>query len=390
MAKSLTAPRYTSIDLLRGIVMVIMALDHVRDFFHADAFLFSPTDLSATNVPLFFTRWITHYCAPVFVFLAGTSAWMIHQRKSTKETSMFLLKRGLWLIAVEFFIVSFGWMFNPSYPMFGLQVIWAIGMSMVVLAALVHLPLRWITIIGAVLVFGHNTLDGSTFDGAWWWGMLHTRGSVEIGGHVVLFAYPLIPWIGTMALGYGFGQFYAKGYTLEVRRRLLTRLGLAAIMLFFILRLTNEYGDPTPWAEQNTDAFSLLSFLNAQKYPPSLQYLLMTLGPAILFLAWAEKLKGWFASALIVIGRVPFFYYVLHIYLIHVLAMIASQLTGFGWQSMVTDEPVWREEALKGYGFSLPMVYLVWVGVVLALYLPCVWFNKLKSNNRQWWWLSYL
>ena len=149
-------------------------------------------------------------------------------------------------------------------------------------------------------------------------------------------------------------------------------------------------GDPTPWAEQNTDAFSLLSFLNAQKYPPSLQYLLMTLGPAILFLAWAEKLKGWFASALIVIGRVPFFYYVLHIYLIHVLAVIAAQLTGFGWQSMMTDEPVWREEALKGYGFSLPVVYLVWVGVVLALYLPCVWFNKLKSNNRQWWWLSYL
>lgn len=390
MAKSLTAPRFISIDLLRGIVMVIMALDHVRDYFHADAFLFSPIDLSATNVPLFFTRWITHYCAPVFVFLAGTSAWMIHQRKGTKETSVFLLKRGLWLIAVEFFIVSFGWMFNPTYPIFGLQVIWSIGIGMVVLAALVHLPLRWITLIGAILVFGHNALDGLTFDGAWWWSVLHAHGALEVGDHTIFFAYPLIPWIGTMALGYAFGQFYAKGYTMEVRRRILTRLGLAAIMLFFIFRLTNEYGDPNPWSAQTTDVFSVLSFLNVEKYPPSMLYLLMTLGPAILFLAWAEKLNGWFVSALVVIGRVPFFFYILHIYLIHLLAMGAAERTGFGWHSMVLDEPVWFAESLKGYGFSLPVVYLVWIGVVLVLYPACVWFNKRKSNNRQWWWLSYL
>jgi uncharacterized membrane protein len=384
-----TAPRSTSIDLLRGVVMVIMALDHVRDYFHADAFLYSPTDLDATSVPVFLTRWITHYCAPVFVFLAGTSAWFIHQRKGTSDLSLFLLKRGLWLIAVECILVGFGWLFNPTFPIFGLQVIWAIGVSMVAMAALIRLQLRWVGLIGAVLVFGHNALDTVHFDGAWWM-FLHERGRVALGDRTVIFAYPVIPWIGTMALGYCFGTLYGKGYSAEVRRRLLVRLGLAVTGLFIALRALNDYGDPSPWTVQETGSFTVLSFLNLTKYPPSLLYLLMTLGPAILLLAWMEKAKGWFASALIVFGRVPFFFYILHIYLIHALAMLAAELTGFGWQSMVLDRPVWFSESLQGYGFSLPIVYLVWVGVVVLLYPACVWFNRLKSNNRQWWWLSYL
>lgn len=389
MEKSLTAPRSTSIDLLRGLVMVIMALDHVRDYFHADAFLYGPTDLDETSIPVFLTRWITHYCAPIFVFLAGTSAWFIHQRKSTRETSLFLLKRGLWLIVAECFLVGFGWMFNPTFPFFGLQVIWAIGISMVVMAALVHLQLRWVGLIGVVLVFGHNALDNIHIENVWWY-ILHERGRVEVIGRTAIFAYPVIPWIGTMALGYCFGVLYGKGYTSEVRTRMLTRLGLAITFLFMALRFINEYGDPHPWETQDSGSFTVLSFLNLTKYPPSLLYLLMTLGPAILFLAATEKVKGWSASALIVFGRVPFFYYILHIYLIHALAMIAAQLTGFGWQSMVLDTPVWFAEGLVGYGFSLPIVYVVWIAVVLALYPACVWFNRLKSNNRQWWWLSYL
>jgi len=389
MSKALTSARITSIDLLRGIVMVIMALDHVRDYFHADAFLYSPTDLEATNIPVFFTRWITHYCAPIFVFLAGTSAWFVHQRKGTKETSLFLLKRGLWLIAVECIIVTFGWLFNPTFPIIGLQVIWAIGVSMVALAALVRLPLHWVGVIGAVLVFGHNALDNLHFGNAWWY-FLHDRGRVDLFGHTVIFAYPVIPWIGTMALGFSFGTLYTKGYSSEVRHRLLLRLGLATTFLFIALRALNDYGDPSPWSIQNSASFTLLSFLNLTKYPPSMLYLLMTLGPAILFLAWTEKAKGWFASALIVFGRVPFFYYILHIYLIHALAMLVAELTGFGWQSMVLDAPVWFSESLKGYGFTLSVVYLVWISVVLALYPLCVWFDRLKSNNRNWWWLSYL
>lgn len=390
MEKALTAPRFTSIDLLRGIVMVIMALDHVRDYFSADAFVFDPTDLTATTVPIFLTRWITHYCAPVFVFLAGTSAWIIHQRKSTAELTTFLVKRGIWLILVELTLVKIAWVFNPTLPRFGLQVIWAIGVSMLALAALIQLPFRAILITGLVLVFGHNALDGIHFDGAWWWKMLHERGKVDANGITVMFAYPLLPWIGTMALGYCFGTFYGKGYTPEVRHRLLVRLGLAVTMLFIALRLVNAYGDPLPWSDQASPAFTVLSILNVHKYPPSLLYLLMTLGPAFLFLAWSENLRGRLASALIVIGRVPFFYYILHLYLIHTVALVAAELTGFGWQSMILNTSVNGSTELKGYGFSLPVVYMVWIGVVVTLYPLCAWFNKMKSNNRHLWWLSYL
>lgn len=385
-----TAPRFGSIDLLRGLVMVIMALDHVRDYFHADAFFHSPTDLDTTSVPIFLTRWITHFCAPVFVFLAGTSAWIIHQRKSTPELTGFLIKRGIWLILVEITLVKIGWVFNPILPRFGLQVIWAIGVSMLALAALIQLPFRAILIIGLLLVFGHNALDGIDLDGAWWWKMLHERGKVELNGITVFFAYPLLPWIGTMALGYCFGTFYGKGYAPDVRRRLLVRLGLACVFLFVALRLLNVYGDPQPWSWQTSPAFTVLSFLDVNKYPPSLLYLLMTLGPAFLFLAWSENVRGRLASALIVFGRVPFFYYILHLYLIHAVAMVAAELTGFGWRSMILSSMVNNSPELKGYGFSLPMVYLVWLGIVVALYPLCAWFNKIKSNNRQLWWLSYL
>lgn len=389
MSSTATA-RFTSIDLLRGIVMVIMALDHVRDYFHVGVHYFDPTDLSATTVPVFLTRWITHYCAPVFVFLAGTSAWTIGARKGGAFLSSFLIKRGIWLILIEVFVITFAWMFNPQYPRVGLQVIWAIGVSMIVLAGLARLPLRAVVLIGLALVFGHNALDGIHFDGAWWWMMLHERGAIELGDHRVIFAYPVLPWIGTMALGYGFGSFYTRVIDAATRRRLLIRIGLGATILFVLLRWINVYGDPDPWSTQPSGVFTLLSFLNLHKYPPSLLYLLMTLGPAILFLAFSENLRGRLASALMVFGRVPFFYYVLHIFLIHLAAMAAAELTGFGWRVMLLDEVVFRADTLTGYGFSLPVTYAVWIGVVVALYPLCVWFNKVKSSNRHIWWLSYL
>lgn len=370
--------------------MVIMALDHVRDYFHVGVHYFDPTDLSATTVPVFLTRWITHYCAPVFVFLAGTSAWTIGVRKGGAFLSSFLVKRGIWLILIEVFVITFAWMFNPHYPRVGLQVIWAIGVSMIVLAGLARLPLRAVVLIGLALVFGHNALDGIHFDGAWWWMMLHERGAIELGDHRVIFAYPVLPWIGTMALGYGFGSLYTQVTDAARRRRLLIRIGLGATILFVLLRWINVYGDPDPWSTQPSGVFTLLSFLNLHKYPPSLLYLLMTLGPAIFFLAFSENLRGRLASALMVFGRVPFFYYVLHIFLIHLAAMAAAELTGFGWRVMLLDEVVFRADTLTGYGFSLPVTYAVWIGVVVALYPLCVWFNKVKSRNRHIWWLSYL
>lgn len=385
-----TSARVTSIDLLRGIVMVIMALDHVRDYFHVGVHYFDPTDMGATTVPVFLTRWITHYCAPVFVFLAGTSAWTIGERKGGAYLSAFLLKRGLWLILIEVVLITFAWQFNPRYPRVGLQVIWAIGVSMVALAGLARLPMRAIAIIGLALVFGHNALDGIHFDGAWWWKALHERGFITLGDRRVMFAYPVIPWIGTMALGYCFGAFYGKSVTADARRRALIRIGAGAIALFVLLRFINVYGDPDPWSSQPAWSHTLLSFLNVHKYPPSLLYLLMTLGPAILFLAFSEKLRGRLASALMVFGRVPFFYYVLHLYLIHLGAMLAAQLTGFGWQVMVLDEPVFMASGLKGYGFSLPVTYVIWAGMVLALYPLCKWYDRVKTNNRHRWWLSYL
>jgi len=390
MAQSLPAPRITSIDLLRGAVMVIMALDHVRDYFHADAFLFDPADLERTTAPIFLTRWISHFCAPVFVFLAGTSAWFVHRRRGTAGVSAFLFKRGLWLVALEVTVVTFAWSFNPAFPVFFLQVIWAIGMGMLALAAAVHLPLRAIAAIGAVLVFGHNALDGLDFGGAWWWAALHQMAFIPVDGRMVGLVYPVLPWIGTMLLGYCFGTFYGEGFTPAARKRALRWAGATAVMLFTALRATNLYGDPRPWAAQDSALFTVFSFIETWKYPPSLLFLLMTLGPALLLLSAVEGTRGRGAQALIVLGRVPFFYYIVHIVLLHLGALLAAQLTGFHWTDMVLTTWVTMESGLQGYGFGLPVVYLLWAALVLGLYPLCRWYDRLKSRKRHLWWLSYL
>jgi uncharacterized membrane protein len=391
-----TNKRIQSIDLLRGVVMIIMALDHVRDYFHRDAFLYSPTDLAHTSIPLFFTRWITHYCAPVFVFLAGISAYLYGAKKSRKELAYYLFTRGVWLVLAEIFIISLGWSFNPAYRIINLQVIWVIGISMMVLSAMIYMNRGFIMVAAVVLIAGHNLLDTVHVQGkgagAFLWYLLHEPGDFIFGRFTIIVRFPLIPWIGIIALGYYFGNLYNSGYDARRRRKTLLSIGLAATTLFLFLRFFNIYGDYAQWSIQKNNAFSLLSLLNVTKYPPSLLYTLVTLGPAMIFLALAEKPLNTFAEKIAVYGRVPFFYYMIHIYLIHLFAAIATGISGYNWTDMVLlTKRVNQVPELKGYGFNLLTVYIVWIGLVLFLYPFCKWFDRYKrSHQSKHWWLSYL
>jgi uncharacterized membrane protein len=386
----ISTARITSIDLLRGIVMVIMALDHVRDYFHASVMFFDPADLSQTSPELFFTRWITHFCAPVFVFLAGTSAFLSGQRKTKKQLSSFLLTRGIWLILIEFTLVNFAWSFNIKLPFIGLGVIWALGISMIALAGLIYLPLKFILAAGLIIVFGHNLLDGIHFKNVFWSALHEPRVFRIDDSHLIRFTYPVLPWIGIMLLGYCFGRLYTKEFTAELRKKWLLIIGTTATALFVIIRAINIYGDPESWSTQNSSTFTFLSFLNTTKYPPSLLYTLMTLGPSMIFLAFAEKPLNRFTQAITRVGRVPMFYYILHLYLIHLLAMLAAEFSGFSWSDMILQRRTWVDPQLKGYGFSLGITYLVWIGVVLLLYPLCKWYDKYKTAHKEKWWLSYL
>ncbi len=381
--------RIASIDIVRGAVMLIMALDHVRDFFHNGG---DPTDLSGTTPALFFTRWITHFCAPVFVFLSGLSAFISGQRKTRKQLGLFLVKRGLWLVVVEIVVITFGITFNPYYNFILLQVIWAIGWSMVILGLLLQASYMLVLITGALLFFGHNILDHvslpATGTAAVAWKLLITSPVFFIPlakEHLVIVAYAILPWTAIMLLGYAFGHFYTSRFETRQRRRILLLIGGGFTLLFLLLRAGNIYGDPAPWSEQQTPVFSLLSFLNVTKYPASLQYSCMTLGPAIMLLALLESTKGRLASVISIYGRVPFFYYVLHFYLIHLLCMAAFFASGY------TKDEIGGPGTFAWFrpdGFDLPVVYLVWLVVILLLYYPCRWFARYKQVHRQWW-LSY-
>jgi uncharacterized membrane protein len=389
------ARRIESIDLLRGAVMIIMALDHVRDYFHADAFVYSPTDLSRTSVFLFFTRLITHYCAPVFVFLAGVSAHLYGAKRSRKELSLFLLTRGIWLALAECFIITLEQSFNPLHHHFNLQVIWAIGICMIVLSGLIWMDRRLILLTGLLLIGAHNLLDTVHVPGtgmpSFLWALLHEPGSFHFGRWTLLVNYPVIPWMGIMATGYCLGRLYVPGYDPEKRKYALLSLGSAAIVLFAILRSGNFYGDAAHWSVQKNAVFSFLSFLNVTKYPPSLLYTLMTLGPALVFLSFAEKPLNSLAAKITVYGRVPMFYYLAHMFLIHLLAVFAAVISGYGWSAMILNTRVNAAPQLKGYGFNLLTVYIVWVSVILILYPFCRRYDRYKKANQATkWWLSYL
>jgi uncharacterized membrane protein len=392
-----TTYRIDSIDLLRGIVMVIMALDHTRDFFHKEAFTDDPTNMLTTTPILFFTRWITHFCAPVFVFLSGTSAFLMGQRRTKKQLSSFLITRGLWLVFVELFIITLGWTFNPLYNLFILQVIWAIGISMIILGLLVLLPLPVIFAFGALILFGHNLLDypeaARNHQVPLWWDILHHGFFTPVildKNHTALIIYAFVPWTGIMALGYCFGVFFKKEISLQRRRKSLIIIGLSIIALFIILRLINQYGDRAEWSVQSRGTvYTFLSFLNTTKYPPSLMFTTMTLGPAILILAFIETVRSKIGNFFLVYGRVPFFYYVLHFYFIHTFCVIAFYLTGNGANQIIDrNSPFFFRP--QTWGFNLWIVYGVWIITVLLLYPLCKWFGRYKMEHREKKWLSYL
>jgi uncharacterized membrane protein len=388
----MTKTRVQSIDLLKGLVMVIMALDHVRDYFHYSSFFFDPTDPALTTLPIFFTRFVTNFCAPAFSFLAGVSAYLVGKRKNASELSSFLLKRGLWLIFIEVVVMNFGWHFDIYFRNIALQVIWVLGISMVLLAGLIHLPRNYLIFFCCLLIFGHNLLDSLHFDGNILWTLLHERKRYAdiIPGHVIGSSYAIIPWVAVMSLGYCFGPFYNPDYPHLKRKRIFNLIGIAALAVLLVIRGTNIYGDTYPWKNYGSTMQNLFSFLNFNKYPPSLSFLLATLGPSFLFLANSEKLKGRVVNFFCVFGRVPFFYYIIHIYLIHLLALILAGFSDFGWRKMILPAMPFRVEALKGFGFNLVTVYLIWIAIVLALFPLCKSFDKYKQAHKEKWWLSYL
>ena len=402
-AVAVVRPRLDSIDLLRGIVMVVMVLDHTRDFVHGPALHYDPTDLARTSTAIFMTRWITHFCAPVFVFLAGVSAYLQQMRgKTARDLSVFLLTRGLWLVVVEVVVLHALVWFNLDFSFIGpLQVIWAIGWSMIVLAALVHLPLPAITAIGIGMIALHNMLDGVASQGPLW-AVLHRAAFVMIGPSLVWVQYPLVPWIGVMAAGYAFGVVY----TLDADRRvgLILRTGCALTAAFVVIRAINVYGDPSPWSVAGADVKvgryigTVLSFINTTKYPPSLLYLLMTLGPALIALALFERMAGRsdgragtsgpVRAALVTFGRVPFFFYLWQWVLAHTAAIAANIVAGKSFAYLLLAPPAifnlpW------GNGFPLWTVYLCWACIIAVEYPLCVWFAGVKRRRRDWW-LSYL
>jgi len=385
--------RIYSIDFTRGLVMIIMALDHVRDIIHNNSVTQSPTDLSTTTPILFFTRWITYLCAPIFVFLAGTSAYLSFRNKGDRlQSSKFLLKRGLFLLLLEFTIVNFGLFFDPGFHNVLFEVIAAIGFGFIILSLLLKLSSKTIGIIGLAIIFLHDLLSfiplnqGSvviTFFSA----LLKLTAFPVFSNHIFVIAYPPIPWLGIMLVGFASGKIFELA---EERRRIIfLKTGLAALLLFVLLRFINIYGDPALWSSQKTVTYTFLSFMNISKYPPSLQFCLVTLGIMFLILAWAECGKNRITAIVDVYGKAPLFYFLVHFYIIHTLLIILLLLQGFHWSVLDFASGTFGRPKGTASGVSLPVVFVIWIGVVIVLYKPCIWFSKYKATHKQWW-LKYI
>lgn len=379
-AQGATAPatrsRIGSVDIVRGAVMVLMALDHVRDYVTNQRF--RPEDLSRSTVGLFATRWVTHFCAPGFSLLAGVGIGLyLQRRRSIAEASWFLVTRGLWLVLLDLTVSAIGFQFGfHLVPAFAL-VLWALGWSMVVMAAAVHLPRMAILLLSLAMIVGHNLLDG--MGGGPLWTFLHVPGFAI--PRVLFIAYPLVPWVAVMALGYVLADVYR--WAPQRRRGFLMKVGLATTGLFVLVRLANVYGDPAPWSTQRRAALTVASFFNTTKYPPSLEYLLMTLGPILIALALTERAHGRVVNWLTVYGRVPLFYYVGHIYVGHLVAICLGLIQG---RKLLQIDVVTGTAAIPSwYGVSLPGVYLAWAIVVVITYLPCRWYAGLKARRDDWW-----
>ncbi len=380
--------RIDSVDVVRGVIMVLMALDHTRDYFGIPGQ--NPTDLSTASAALFMTRWITNICAPVFFLLTGTGACLSRRRRSPGNLAGFLFTRGLWLIVLDLVVLRcLAYQFNFDFRVTLLLVLWALGWSMIALAALVRLPAPVVTAIGAIMIVGHNLLD-TVRSTSPLWSILHQPGFVlNTPAHVVFAAYPLVPWIGVTAVGYGLGQIYSWSATR--RRAFLLRLGLVLTLAFIALRAVNVYGDPSRWSRHDSTLYTVLSFFATTKYPPSLLFLLMTLGPALLFLGAVDGATPRALRPAIIFGRVPLFYYIVHFPLIHLLAL-ATCVARYGTAHWMFESPSvahYPFTAPPGWGFPLPVVYLIWALIVCAMYPLCRWYAALKARRTDPW-LSYI
>ena len=384
--------RITSVDLLRGIIMIIMALDHTRDFFHFDAQTGNPLDLNTTTPILFFTRWITHFCAPVFVFLSGTSAFLQSARKSKKELSIFLITRGLWLILAEVTIVNLLLTFDINFSFIALEVIWAIGISMVILGLMIWLPFEIILAVGLLIVLGHNALDfyekDQTTPFSATYNLIHRQGFHSLWGRQLLILYPFLPWAGLMMLGYCLGKVL-RNNDAAWRKRFLIIAGMSTIALFIILRFINVYGDPSPWSPQPNGFYTFLSFINSTKYPPSLFFMCMTIGPALLLMAWWDEIQNGFTKIVSVYGRVPFFYFLAHLFVIHLISAVTYFMRGHSFAEGV-NPTAFIKFIQPGEGFQLRYVYIIWLAVVIILYPVCKWYDRYKTDHKEKKWLSYL
>ena len=385
--------RIQSIDVLRGLVIALMVLDHVRDWLHESGYAYDPLDPDRTTVLLYVTRWVTNFCAPTFVFLAGVSAWLqIAKGKSRRDLAVLLVTRGLWLIALELTVVSFAWSFSIPFLIF-LQVIWAIGWSMIVLAALVWLPTRAVLACAVAILVGHDLLNGFSAAIAGPFSKLYTLlnvgGAMTLGGFRTYDGYPVLAWTGVMLWGYGMGEVFL----LEGRRRtrIFLSLGLSLIAAFLVLRYFNLYGDPHPWIRQGDAGRTLMVFFAVEKYPPSLLYVCATLGPVLAAIPLIERWRGAAVRVLLTFGSVPLFAYLLHLYIAHGLAIAADVLYGanISGQFDVLSKAMFAPETMAGTGLPLYVTYVVWALVLAILYPLCRWFSALRRRRSDWW-LSYL
>jgi uncharacterized membrane protein len=385
--------RIYSIDFVRGFVMIIMALDHVRDMMHVNSITQSPTDLASTTPILFFTRWVTYLCAPTFVFIAGTSAYIsFKSNNNISQSRNFLLKRGLYLILLEFIVVNFGLFFDLGFHTFLFEVIAAIGFGFIMLSLLLKSSLKTIGIIGLLIIFCHNLLpiipfeQGSIVKAIL--SLLFSPGAFPLfPNKVFIIGYPPIPWLGIMLVGFASGKLFelpdAK------RKNIFLKIGLSALLVFIVIRFINIYGDSVQWSFQKENLYTFLSFMNVTKYPPSLLFCLVTLGIMFLILAFAEQAKNKFINIVSVYGKVPLFYFLVHFFLIHFTMIAIMFFQGFHWSQMdFASGTFGRPKGIES-GVSLWVIYLMWIAIVLVLYKPCQWFGKHKATHKQWW-LKYI
>lgn len=391
--------RLHSIDIVRGLVMVIMAIDHVRDYFYnpgvssaADLTL-NPTNPATTTPLLFFTRWITHLCAPTFLLLTGVSACLVGQRKTKKELSSYLFKRGLFIVAMEVIVITLAWTFNPLYNVIILQVMWAIGISMICLSALVYLSSSAVFVIGLIIFAGHNILNflpkppGNFITDAIYYSEFSMYSPFR--DHIVLVVYAFLPWLGIMLMGYSLGHWFAPSVDPAVRKKRLLYTGVGFILFFIALRALNVYGDPSPWSTQSRGPlYTFFSFMNTTKYPPSLLFATMGIGPMLILLSQLERPMGRVSRVLNVFGRVPMFYYIAHLYLIHIIVVIAFYMQGFTSKDIITPNSPFLFKP-PAFGVGLGPLYAIWALVIILLYPLCAWYNRYKASHHQWW-LKYL